>query len=116
MVNIMVITYFAVLGVTAWLLVQMYRSRKKVGYLVLLLALPAWPVLTAGARFVLSFSMVSKGQMTLGDLIMLLSYGGATIQSLLFLLGLWLLLGPIERSTDVPPNTPLQADRPSAGG
>ena len=103
MVNIMVITYFAVLGV-------------KVGYLVLLLALPAWPVLSAGARFVVSFSMVSKGQMTLGDLIMLLSYGGATIQSLLVLLGLWLLLGPIERSAEVPPNTPLQADRPSAAG
>ena len=127
---LLISTYVAVLGATALLLLGMYRSRGGAGYLVLLVALPMWPVLGNGVYRLLitpgidrlidgeavslwPFSLVSSGAISIGELVVRFSLAGSVLQSALTLVGIWLLRARLRS----PPNTRLQrtgAEAPAA--
>ena len=78
------ITYMGILLVTAFVLLARYRATRRVGYLLLFVAFPAWPLLSTGFRHWVQNGLVDglfDGKMTFGELIILMK----TIRGLLVL-------------------------------
>lgn len=112
--------YAVVLIALGVILIRRYVQTRNIGYVVLGLALPLWPLLSwapslflrnqidrvaSGKEAVFPFSLLD-GRMTLGQIVATFSYGTRLVQISLVLLGFLLLSR--SGNTLEPPNSALQ--------